>query len=264
MEKHTIALLYDFDKTLSTRDMQEFGFLKDIIHQSPADFWQQVNAFTKANQADPILSYLWLMLLKAREQGICITRELLQKTGQTIEFFPGVLDWFELVNQQAQARGLQLEHYILSSGLCEIIEGTPIGKYFKRIYGCEYCYDKNGAAFWPKTMVNYTVKTQYLYRINKGILDLSDPRDINAYMPYGQRRIGFSQMVYIGDGLTDVPCMRLVKENGGIAIAVYAQKSEDIAKELLAQNRVKSAVPADYRKDAPLYGIVMQLLDSLK
>lgn len=220
--KPIVALMYDFDKTLCTKDMQEYGFISDLAME-PAEFWETANSLAEKEEMDGILAYMYTMVDTCRKKEVRITKEKFNELGKGIEFFPGVLEWFDRITAYGLEEGLQVEHYIVSSGVKEIIEGTAIKDAFKKIYACEFMYDYNGLIAWPKVAVNYTGKTQFLFRINKGVLDLTPQSDaeLNRYTPSEERRLPFRNMVYIGDGITDVPCMKLVKVNGGQSIAVY-------------------------------------------
>ena len=224
MKKPIVAIMYDFDKTLCTKDMQEYAFIPSLGMTAP-DFWSEVRDMTDREEMDNILAYMFIMVEKAREKHIPITRQMFQEMGAHVEFFKGVTGWFDRITAFGEAVGVQVEHYIVSSGIKEIIEGTEIADHFKKIYACEFLYDESGSIQWPKYAVNYTAKTQFLFRINKGILTIdSKSADIlNGYTPEDDRRVPFYNMIYIGDGLTDVPSMKLVKLNGGQSIAVYNQ-----------------------------------------
>ncbi|MCR5782671.1 MAG: haloacid dehalogenase-like hydrolase [Clostridia bacterium] len=247
------AILYDFDRTLSPCDMQEYQFIPKL-DMTPADFWHEANTFGESRDMDKILSYMYTMIVKAREKNIPLTRDELVECGKNIEFFPGVRDWFSRLNSFGIENGVEVEHYVLSSGLVEIIEGSPIGKYFKKIYASEFLYDDDGRAVFPKSAVNYTSKTQFIYRINKGVLDVSNDKDLNRSTPESDRRVRFHDMLYIGDGLSDVPCMKMVKAYGGSSIAVFnpARGGSEVANELLLQRRVDFAFPADYSENTDL------------
>lgn len=260
-KKPVIALMYDFDKTLITTDMQNFGFIPSL-GLTKDEFWKEVNEFTKENQMDALLSYMYMMLKFAKIHDKKITRDEFVKLGKNIEFFPGVKVWFKRVNEYAKEKGAHVEHYVISSGLQEIIEGSDIFPEFKRTYACEYIYDVNGVAVWPKTVVNFTTKTQYLYRINKGELSICDDNILNSYVPHEERRIPFSNMIYIGDGLTDVPCMKLCKVNGGHSIAVYGE-NQDTAEKLIRESRVDFITKADYTKNSELDKIVRTIIDKI-
>ncbi|MCF0110645.1 MAG: haloacid dehalogenase-like hydrolase [Erysipelotrichaceae bacterium] len=256
----TIAIMYDFDKTLCTKDMQEYGFIPSL-NMSPAEFWQNVQMQTKEHNMDSCLSYMYYMVKCANEKGMPITRSQLTSQGKDIELFPGVEDWFTRINAYGWKRGIQIEHYIISSGLKEIIEGSPIAHEFERIYAGEFHYNEDGHADWPAMAVNYTNKTQFMFRINKGALELWDDA-INEQVDESDRRIPFTNMIYLGDGMTDVPCMSLVKRYGGHSIAVY-QKKKDVCKKLIDQNRINYYAPADYRANHQLETILFNLIDKV-
>lgn len=239
------AMIYDFDRTLSPKDMQEYSFIPHIGMDAPA-FWAECQAFAKQHKADRILAYMYKMLEKTP-----LTRNTLMELGREIEYFPGVTDWFQRINAFGKSLGIEVEHYIISSGLREIIEGTSIAHEFKEIFAAFFVYDEQGRAVWPAAAVNYTSKTQFLFRINKGILDVTEDQALNEYTPDERRRIPFSHMIYIGDGLTDVPCMKLVKRSGGISIGVY-QESAAIVDDMLFNGRVDFVLSADYRSGSPL------------
>ncbi len=253
------AIMYDFDKTLCTRDMQEYSFIPDL-GISPSVFWSETEKLAK-NGMDRILAYMYHMLRRAREAGRPIRRENFVSLGRDIDFFPGVTQWFDRITQYGLERGVTIEHYIISSGLREIIEGSKIAGRFKRIYACEFHYDENGVADWPLVSVNYTTKTQFLFRINKGVLDGTDDTSLNKYVPEDERPVPFRNMVYIGDGLTDVPCMKLVKANGGHSIAVYQRNEKRKVEELLLNQRVDFTAPADYSEGRELDRLVRKIID---
>ena len=151
-------------------------------------------------------------------------------------------------------------HYVISSGLREIIEGSGISHEFKEIYACEFFYNEEGLASWPKLDVNFTNKTQFVYRINKGVLDVSDDRTLNASMPDDSKRIPFTNMIYIGDGLSDVPCMKMMRSYGGEAIAVYQEENRQGVEDLLSKGRVDFIFPADYRAGTALESTVQNII----
>lgn len=261
MKKTIVAIMYDFDKTLCTRDMQEYTFIPSIGMEAN-DFWAHTGVVAAQETMDSILTYMYCMVEKARQTGNPLTRESLVACGQDIEYLPGVEGWFERINRYAAEAGVEVEHYVLSSGLKEIIEGTSIAKYFKRIYACEFLY-KDGQAIWPKMAVNYTNKTQFVYRINKGVLDINNDVDLNNSRPDSEKRVFFSNMVYIGDGLTDVPCMKLVKQGGGHSIAIYQPGQSDKAAPLLKHDRVDWMFEADYSEGSELDSTIKLLLKNL-
>ncbi len=263
MNKETIvAIMYDFDKTLSPKDMQEYGFVPEI-GTSAGEFWSRCNELMYENNMDSILAYMLFMVNESRRLGISLTRDNFKKQGEKVKLFDGVEQWFGMINSYAESIGIKAEHYVISSGLKEIIEGTKIAGEFKKIYAAEFCYDKNGVAIWPSMAVNYTSKTQFIYRINKGVLSVTDHNGLNESMPEREKRIPFRNMIYIGDGLTDVPCMKLVKTSGGHSVAVY-QNDTTQAVELLQKGRVSYIARADYGKDGKLAGIIRAILDQIR
>ena len=266
MKKPIVAIMYDFDKTLCTKDMQEYAFIPALGMSSGA-FWGEVNAMTDREEMDNILAYMFMMVEKAREKKIPITRETFRKMGMQVEYFNGVKTWFERINEFGKKCGVRVEHYIVSSGIKEIIEGTEISDYFKKIYACEFMYDYNGSIQWPKFAVNYTAKTQFLFRINKGVLtiDSKSADKLNRFTPENDRPVPFRNMIYIGDGLTDVPCMKLAKSNGGQSIAVFDQeRGKDAAELLKKSNRVNFVAPADYGPDSDLEVIVRSIIKKIQ
>ena len=259
MQKPIIALLYDFDKTLCTQDMQNYAFIPSL-GMEPAAFWKEANEFGYAQHMDGILAYMYTMLRKSREKGMPLTREALVEKGRSIELFPGVKEWFARINAFGESLGVEIEHYILSSGLSEIIEGSGISHEFKKVYASEFYYDETGTPVWPKLDVNFTAKTQFVYRINKGVLDVANDRDLNASMPDDSKRIPFTNMIYVGDGLSEVPCMKMMRSYGGQAIAVYQPESRVAVEELLYRGRVDFIFPADYREDTDLDKTVKNII----
>ncbi len=253
--------MYDFDKTLSPKNMQEYAFIQGIGLDSDV-FWCKCNDMVKKNNMDPILAYMYLM--KEESEGkMLLTRDEFKRLGKSVKLFNGVTGWFKRVNAYAEKHGLEIEHYIISSGLKEIIEGTDIACNFKKIYAAEFCYNEKQVPVWPAMAVNYTSKTQFLYRINKGVLDVTEHDGLNEYTAENQRRIPFKNMIYIGDGLTDVPCMKLCKVNGGYSIAVY-QEDKKVSEDMLKQGRVDFIVPADYSKSGRMETTVFAILDQIK
>ena len=250
-KKPIVAFLYDFDKTLCTTDMQDYAFIPSLGY-TPAEFWQIANNFGWSNHMDGLLAYMYTMIDECRKKGIRLEREYLVKCGNAIQLFPGVKDWFSRINAFGAERGVEVEHYVLSSGLKEIIEGSGVAHEFKEIYACEFLYGADGLAMWPKLDVNFTNKTQFVYRINKGILDVANDRDLNASMPDDSKRIPFTNMIYVGDGLSDVPCMKMMRAYGGQAVAVYQDSNRAGVEALLSDGRVDFIFPADYREGAPL------------
>lgn len=261
-KKPIVALIYDFDKTLCPKDMQEYGFIETLGLDAPT-FWAETSKLADRENMDKILAYMFQMNELSNQKNQPLTKEMFSQLGKNIEFFPGVKEWFLFVNQKGTELGLMIEHYIISSGLKEIIEGTTIAKEFKEIYACEFLYNAEGKAIWAKTAVNYTTKTQFLFRISKGVLDATDDIKINQLIPNEKRRIAFENMVYIGDGMTDIPCMRLVKERGGHSIAVYPFGHVAKVKNLLVDERVNFICPANYQVGSDLEQIISIVLQEI-
>ena len=255
------AIMYDFDKTLCTRDMQEYSFIPGLGISADV-FWAEAGKLAGKGM-DPILAYMYLMLKKARDADIPIRRENFVSLGHDIGFFPGIDEWFDRIDQYGRECGVAVQHFIISSGLKEIIEGSRIRDKFTKIYACEFHYDANGVADWPLISVNYTTKTQFLFRINKGVLDGTDSDALNRYVPEEDRPVPFRNMIYIGDGLTDVPCMKLVKANGGHSIAVYGKNNRKKVEELLVDRRVDFLAPADYGPGKDLDVLVKRIIDRM-
>ena len=254
-----VAFLYDFDKTLCTTDMQDYAFIPSL-GMTPAEFWAEANGFGRRNRMDGILAYMYTMLREAARRNRPFTRTDLVEKGRSIVLFPGVEDWFRRINDFGAGQGVQVEHYIISSGLREIIEGSSISGEFKEIYASEFYYDESGVPVWPKLAVNFTAKTQFVYRINKGVLDVSDDKTLNDSMPDDSKRIPFTNMIYVGDGLSDVPCMKMMRAYGGQAIAVYQEENRQGVEDLLSKGRVDFIFPADYREGTALDSTVKNII----
>ena len=254
-----VAFLYDFDKTLCTTDMQDYAFIPSL-GMTPAEFWAEANGFGHRNRMDGILAYMYTMIREAERRDRPFTRADLVEKGRSIVLFPGVEDWFRRINDFGARQGVQVEHYIISSGLREIIEGSSISGEFREIYASEFYYDEKGRPAWPKLAVNFTAKTQFVYRINKGVLDVSNDRDLNASMPDDSKRVPFTNMIYMGDGLSDVPCMKMMRAYGGQAIAVYQESNRPGVEDLLAKGRVDFIFPADYRAGSALEATVQDII----
>ena len=261
MDKQTpiIAFLYDFDKTLCTTDMEDYAFIPALGY-TPAEFWAKANSFGWSNRMDGLLAYMYTMIQECAAQSIKLDRAFLNRCGASIQLFPGVREWFGRINAFAKSLGVQVEHYVISSGLREIIEGSGIAHEFREIYACEFFYNEEGLACWPKLDVNFTNKTQFVYRINKGVLDVSNDRDLNASMPDDSKRVPFTSMIYMGDGLSDVPCMKMMRAYGGQAIAVYQASNRAGVEDLLAKGRVDYIFQADYRAGSALEATVQDII----
>ena len=261
--KFTIALIYDFDGTLSAGNMQEYNFIP-AIGKSNKEFWSQANDLAEAQDADQILTYMALMIHEAQAKGISLRREAFQECGRDVVLYPGVLEWFDRINSYGQSRGVKILHYINSSGLKEIIEGTAIADKFQKIYACSFLYNVDGIAYWPAAAVNYTNKTQFIFKINKGVESVYDTKQVNKYMEEKSRPVPFSRMIYVGDGTTDIPCMRLVKNFGGHSVAVYNPKDKAKRAEmnaLIRDNRVNHVCPADYSEGSEVDTVVKTVID---
>jgi len=256
-----IAIMYDFDKTLSPQDMHNYGFIPGI-EMKPSEFWDLCTKTIKENRMDMILGYM-LVMLKEAQGKLLLTREVFHKMGSKVKLFPGVATWFARINEYGELKNVEIEHYIISSGLKEIIEGTKISGEFKNIYAAEFIYNKRGVPIWPAMAVNYTSKTQFLFRINKGELDVTDNNGVNEFVPECDRRIPFKNMIYIGDGITDIPCMQIVKNSGGHSIAVFQGRDDSLAKKMKSQGRVDFALPADYSKGRSLEKKIFTMIDKM-
>ena len=262
MARPTIGILYDFDKTLCTTDMQEYSFIKNLGMTSE-EFWGEAASITSKHEVEKILAYMFVMIQKCKEKGIPLTEEYLKSCGENVVLFKGVISWFERINEYGERMGVNIEHYIISSGTYEIIQGTPIAKYFKRIYACKYMYNENGEALWPALAINYTLKTQYIYRISKGILDVTDDYNLNRMQDESLRRIAYNNMIYIGDGMTDIPCMKMVKDRGGKSIALYASGKSASVKPLVDDDRINYVCVADYTAGSTLERIVKLMIENM-
>lgn len=263
-DKKTIALVYDFDGTLSPKPMQEYGFLPKI-GVDPKEFWAESNRLAREEGADGLITYMHLMYKKAKAAGIRIDRQDLVGLGKTVELYAGVEEWFDAIAEyvaiRSEAQGVSLRHYLISSGLTEIVEGTAIYPRFHNVFASEYWFEAYDLPY-PKRVITDTGKTQYLFRINKGIEDLA--QDINQHMAEDARPIPFANMIYFGDGDTDVPSMAVMRKNGGHAIAVYPPgKSRRKCVELFKAQRIDFFAPADYRRGSDLFKRTCLLLDRI-
>lgn len=263
--KKTIALVYDFDGTLSPRPMQEYTFLPKI-GEDPKAFWRECNETARAQDADPLITYMHLMYKKAKARSVRIDRDDLVALGRDVELFPGVEEWFGNIADYIQLRsevhqGVELRHYLISSGLVEIIEGTRIYPNFHNVFASEYWFDPYDLPY-PKRVITDTGKTQYLFRINKGVEKLGD--SINEHMPEAERPIPFANMIYFGDGDTDVPSMAVTRKNGGHAIAVHSGgKTRAKCVNLFKAGRCDFFAQADYRRGSDLFKRTTLLIDRI-
>ena len=262
-KKPIVAICYDFDGTLCPGNMQEYGFFLGLEPAKRKTFWRKSNGMAAKLSADPNLTYMLSMIDSSN--GVKTTQTAFRDYGRTIALYEGVKEWFGRIRKYGKERGLVVQHYIISSGLKEMVEGSIIGKEFERIYACSFIYDANGAAMWPAQVVNCTSKTQYLFRINKGITDDADLTKLNEFVKQEDRAVPFNRMIYIGDGSTDIPCMRLVKEQGGISIGVYKPKTSQrkVAEKLYKDGRINFVTPADYSEGASLDDLVKRIIDKI-
>lgn len=259
-EKPVVAICYDFDKTLSPDDMQAQGFIQSVGYDV-SKFWQESNALATQNEMDQNLAYMYKMVQEA-QGNIVFTKKTLADYGSKVALFPGVEDWFERIREYGKKNEVVVEHYIISSGLKEMIEGTAIAKSFERIYANSFYFNERGVAQWPAQVVNYTNKTQFLFRISKGVLDVNDSA-VNDFFKPSEIRVAFRNMVYIGDSDTDVPCMKLVNSYGGHSIGVFDPQKGDKTKvhKMIRDNRVKYYVPADYTEGSDIDTLVKGIID---
>jgi len=260
-----MAIAYDFDGTLAPGNMQEHQFLPDI-HMKSEEFWNEVRQLTKDNQADEVLVYMNLMLRKAAAANVPVRRDDFKARGKQIKLFEGVEEWFDRITTYGREKSVHVEHYLISSGNEEIFAGTPIASKFTKVYASKYLFNENGVADWPALAVNYTTKTQYLFRINKGAHDLSDNSKVNQFVDKKDRPVPFENMVFIGDGATDIPCFRLIKEQGGLSVAVYKPSTKgarEKADGYQSDGRVHCAVPAIYTDGRELDKIIKSNIDAV-
>jgi len=263
MKKTKVAFVYDFDETLSTTYMQDY-LLIPKLGLKPETFWKKANAWSAEHHADQVTGSMYYFTLMAREKNICLDEKTLKECGQEIEYYDGVETWFDRINKYGRYLDLEIEHYIISSGYEEIIEGCSIRKYFKEVAGCAFAFDEDGTPVWPARVVNYQTKIQYLSKINKGLKKLDD-KAVNEYIPDENRRIPYTRIIYFGDGSTDIPSMKMVKARHGVAIAVYKPKSHRKHKaiQMLKDNRVDFALPADYSEGKGIDTAVKTILNRM-
>ena len=265
-ERITVALIYDFDGTLAPGIMQEYDFIP-AVGKSNMECWEEANTLAEEQDADQVLTYMARMLQAAQSKGLSLRREAFRESGRNVQFYNGVVEWFKRINDYGKQRGINILHYVNSSGLKEIIEGTAIAHEFKNIYACSFLYNVDGIAYWPAVAVNYTNKTQFIFKINKGVESVFDTKDVNRFMEENKRPVPFSRMIYFGDGTTDIPCMRLVKNFGGHSIAVYNPEEErqrTLLNELIRDNRVNHVCPADYSEGSEIDVVVKTIIDKIE
>ena len=262
-DKPVLAICYDFDKTLSPDDMQAQGYIQEVYDGDIPSFWKESNEMAEDNEMDSNLAYMYKMVREARGR-IVLTKKSLETYGSKVKLFPGVNEWFERIRAYGVDRGVIVEHYIISSGLKEMIEGTSIAKAgaFEKIYASSFMFDEDDVPIWPAQVINYTNKTQFLFRIEKGVLNINDS-GVNDYFPPENIRVPFRNMIYIGDSDTDIPCMKLVNSYGGHSIGVYNNDTLDKTKvyKMLHDKRIKYFAPADYTEGSKLDLLVKAIID---
>ena len=262
--KPVVAICYDFDKTLSPDNMQAQGYLQAINYENQNEFWEETNKIACEHEMDSNLAWMYLMLKGARGKEI-FRREMLAGYGSKVKLYTGVTEWFDRIRQYGEERGIIVEHYIISSGLREMIEGTKVAGKFEKIYASSFFYDEDGVAVWPAQVVNFTNKTQFLFRISKGVLDINDDA-VNDYFPPDRIRVPFKNIVYIGDSDTDIPCMKLVNSYGGHSIGVYDPENGNTERvcKMMRENRIRYYAPADYTEGSELDELLKMILDKTK
>ncbi len=261
----TVAIVYDFDGTLSRGNMQEYDFIP-AIGCSTSEFWKEADKIAHDNDADSVLSYMERMLTLARKVGFKITAPALRSMGRNVELFEGLDGWFERINSYGAEHGLRIQHYVNSSGIREMIEGSPIANKFHKIYASSFLYDQNGEAYWPAVAINYTNKTQFLFKINKGIETVHDTTQVNAFSPREGRPIPFQRIIFVGDGETDIPSMRLVHIMGGHSIAVYDPSRNDKREsmiQLIRERRVNYVCEANYTPESQMNTLIESIIDKI-
>ncbi len=261
MSRPIVALIYDFDNTLSTRDMQEYSIIPSLGMEAQ-HFWDLSDKLARDNHMDYILSTMMLMVEESKKAGVPLTRDSMIECGADIQLYSGVEGWFDMINSYGDSVGVEVRHYIISCGLRPMIEGSVIGSQFTNIFACDYVYNNSGEPLWPAMAINYSGKIQFLFRINKGIEDIREHTALNMRTHHEDRPVPFSNMIYVGDGLTDIPSMALTRDYGGHSIGVY--KDVDDAKYLVQEDRVDFYVPADYTEGSKMDRVVRALIDSIK
>ena len=259
-DRPVVALCYDFDKTLTRTDMQAQGFIQSLGYEVKT-FWDETNGLSAENDMDNNLAYMYEMMSKSVGK-VLFTKRTLLEYGAQIELYKGVGSWFRRIREYGEKRGVIVEHYIISSGLKEMIEGTSIADEFEMIYASAFYFDERGAAMWPAQAINYTNKTQCLFRISKGTLEMNDPA-VNDRFPPEELRVPFANMIYIGDSATDIPCMKLVTSYGGSAIGVYDPETGQKASvyQMVHDGRIRYFAPADYSEGSRLEELVEAMID---
>ena len=262
-DRPVIAICYDFDKTLSPTDMQAQGYIQAVYDGDVTSFWKESNKMAEDNEMDTNLAYMYKMVQKAHGR-IVLTKKSLEEYGAKVELFPGVKEWFQRIKVYGEKHNVIVEHYIISSGLKEMIEGTSVAKAgcFEKIYASSFMFDEDGVPIWPAQVINYTNKTQFLFRIKKGVLDINDS-GVNDFFSSEDIRVPFRNMIYIGDSDTDIPCMKLVNSYGGYSIGVFNNDTFDKTKvyKMLRDKRIAYFAPADYSAGSELDLLIKAIID---
>lgn len=256
-KKTVLAICYDFDKTLSPDDMQAQGFIQSL-EKEVENFWNESNGLARENDMDQNLAWMYKMAKESRGKHI-FNKNTLMEYGSEVKLYPGVDTWFDRINNYGEKNDVLVEHYIISSGLKEMIEGTTVAKHFKKIYASSFYFDEDGVAVWPAQCVNYTNKTQYLFRIKKGALNVNDAT-VNDFISEDEVRVPFRNMVYIGDSDTDIPCMKLVSINGGFSIGVHGKNSKNKVFKMMEEHRIKYFAEADYTEGSDLEVLIKNII----
>lgn len=261
-----LAIMYDWDQTLSPKYMSEFGLIKPLGFSCNEEYWNYCNnVITKKYNMENELSFLYSIIEGAKKQNFNLNRDYMHEVGSRIEYYNGVEGWFDRINEFGKKHDVIVEHYIISSGIYEIIEGSKIFPKFTKVFASSFAYDSDGRPFWPAFSVNYTNKTQYIFRIKKNLIhDLNDDGAVNR--KYRKKdSIPYSNMIYIGDGLTDIPCMKIIKEYGGNSICLYEKggASENKAKTIKREGRVNFVAEADYSENSDIDKIVKHIIEKL-
>jgi len=259
-DKPVVAICYDFDKTLSPDDMQAQGYIQSVKYEVN-NFWTRSNCLAEDNEMDENLAYMLTMKQTARG-NLVLNKKTLMDCGKKVKLYRGVETWFKRIREYGNNQGVIIEHYIISSGLKEMIEGTKVANEFEKIYASSFYFDDTGEAIWPAQVVNYTGKTQFLFRINKGALDVNDPA-VNDYFAPEDIRIPFRNIIYIGDSATDIPCMKLVNSHNGHSVGVYDPdtKKKGLVFQMMEDNRIKYYAAADYTDGSELDKLIKTIID---
>lgn len=263
--QNIIGIVYDYDQTLSPTYMQD-EVLFPHFGINPKEFWKRCKTLVEENEYESELAYLKAMLDYLEMDGP--SNKELEKLGKGLQFYKGLPDMFEqledLITPEQRAMGVEIQHYIVSSGIKALIDGSELRPYFTKIFGCEFAENSSGRISFPKRVISHTAKTQYLFRINKGMLDHSE--DVNDHMDDNLRPIPFPNMIYLGDGPTDVPCFTVMNRFGGHSIAVYNPDDESRVSFRKAYqlsgpaDRIKFIAPADYRPGRHLRLILEEMI----